>query len=83
MKHLRRFVALAAILLASCQGPDLVRIQSERANWALATRCADGWFQSLPFDVDDERIVRDALADWDEALKADEALLGWPLGGSR
>ncbi len=66
----------ALLLIPSCAGPDPLRLKSERANHTLATRCADGWFQDLPFTAEDQRIVVKALIDWDNALKADEALVG-------
>lgn len=70
-------------LIPSCAGPDRVRLASERANWRLAQRCADGWFQALPFAPQDEQLVRDALADWNAALEADEKLAGWSAGGAK
>lgn len=77
MKRSTILAALAGLLcLAGCSGPDALRLKSERANHALAERCADGWFQALPHTPDDERIVRKALDDWDGALAADEALVG-------
>lgn len=95
MKRFHASLALACVLLlASCHGPDPVRIASERANWRLASRCADGWFeaseklkavstdpvQGLP-TVDDQRLIRNALSDWDKALTADEELAQPILGG--
>lgn len=82
MKNTRtRCAALGALLLClllvSCSGVDPVRLSSERANWRLAQRCADGWFGDLPFTPHDEQLVREALADWDRALTADEKLAGW------
>lgn len=75
------FLLLALLaLLSSCQGPDLVRLRAERAGYELARRCADGWFQRLPVTPDDERLVRQSLADWDRSLQADERLAGAPLG---
>lgn len=76
-------LAVVAMSLCSCQGPDPIRLKSERANWALMQRCADGWFQGLPATPHDQQLVRDAAARWDAALKADEALVGWPVGGVR
>lgn len=73
---------LAATVLASCQGPDPLRVRAERASYQLAQRCADGWFTALPFVADDERLVRQSLADWDRRLQADEKLVG-PLGGGK
>lgn len=73
---------IAAVLLfalCGCQGPDPVRLRAERASYDLAVRCADGWFQRLPFTADDERVVRASLLDWDAALDADEALAGWAV----
>jgi hypothetical protein len=82
-KFHRVLAAVALFALASCQGPDPVRLASERANWKLTQRCADGWFGGLPFTAQDERVVRGALDDWDKALTADEALVQWPLGGAK
>lgn len=85
MKHITikwAFVALFAILTA-CQGPDPIRLRSERANLNLAARCAEGWFNGLPWTLQDQQLVNQALADWDRALKADEALVQWPAGGGK
>lgn len=77
MKRSTILAALAGLLcLTSCAGPDPLRLKSERANHALAERCADGWFQALPHTPEDERLVRGSLDDWDRALAADEALVG-------
>ncbi len=65
---------IALLALASCQGPDPIRLRSERANLALAKRCADGWFNGLPWAPHDRVLVEKAFDDWDRALKADEAL---------
>jgi len=64
------------LLLTACAGTDSLRVASDRANHRLATRCADGWFQSLPATEQDQRLVRNALADWEAAIKADEAIVG-------
>tara|TARA_R110002095_G_scaffold55543_1_gene47840 strand:+ start:2199 stop:2474 length:276 start_codon:yes stop_codon:yes gene_type:complete len=69
--------------LPSCVGPNPVRLASERANWRLASTCAEGWFESKPVAEHDKKLIRDALGDWDRALTADEELVGWPLGGSK
>lgn len=66
----------------ACQGPDPLRVRAERASFGLAQRCAEGWFHTLPWTPDDERLVRQSLADWDRRLQADEDLVG-PLGGVR
>jgi hypothetical protein len=68
---------LAAITLTACQGPDPVRLRNERAAHTAAVRCADGWFQGLPWTPHDELMMRQGLADWERAITADEALLGW------
>lgn len=70
---------LLALTATACQGPDPVRLRAERASYFHAVRCADGWFHGLRFTADDERVVRAALADWDNALSADEALAGWTV----
>lgn len=75
----KTLVALLAVTLASCQGPDPVRLHAERKSHAMAVRCADGWFRGLTFTEHDEKLVRDALADWDSAILADEKLLGWTV----
>lgn len=80
MKRSGTSAILAALLISACVGPDPIRLASERANYNLAVRCADGWFQHLPFLPADEQVVRSALIDWDQALQADEALLQWPIG---
>ena len=83
MKNLMKLCALAALsLLVACQGPDPIRLRSERANLALAKRCANGWFSALPFTADDMRLVQQAFDDWDLALQADEKLVAPMLGGS-
>lgn len=88
-KNPQRILALLALfavccaVLPSCAGPDRVRLASERSNWRLASTCADGWFKATPFQPHDEKLVRDALADWHRALEADEKLAGWPLGGGK
>lgn len=64
------------LLLTSCAGIDQARVASDRANHRLATRCADGWFQSLPATPQDQQLVRNALADWEAAIVADERLVG-------
>lgn len=66
------------LVLPACQGPDPIRLRSERANLAFARRCAEGWFTALPWTEHDKVLVLRALDDWDRALVADEALLGWP-----
>lgn len=71
-------IAVIAVVLSSCTGPDALRIRADRANHALATRCADGWFGSLPVTADDQRLVRNALGDWEKRIDADEQ-----AGGSR
>jgi hypothetical protein len=76
-------VGLFLPLLCACQGPDPIRLRSERANHALAARCAEGWFAALPWTEHDKMLVEKALSDWDRALKADEALLQWPVGGAK
>lgn len=73
-------IGMAVLGCLGCQGPDPVRLKSERANYYLAKRCADGWFQALPFTVQDEQLVRGALEDWDRALRADETLATGPIG---
>lgn len=87
MNNLKKWATIVvAFLLVACSGPDAVRIRAERANLTLAQRCADGWFQALPWTPHDEQLVRAALADWDRALAADEALLAWPVapaGGAK
>lgn len=84
MKHLRIVLALCAGVLASCSGgPNAARVLAERKSHALAVRCAEGWFQGLPFTVDDQRIVEASLLDWHESLATEEALLGWPAGGAK
>jgi hypothetical protein len=78
-------IALLAFA-ASCQGgPDPIRLRSERANHAVAARCAQGWFTGLPWTEHDKMLVEKALSDWDLALKADEALLQFPVaaGGAK
>lgn len=81
MKHIAKWASVALLaLLVACQGPDPVRLRSERANHALAARCAQGWFDGLPFAEHDKMLVGKALNDWDAALKADEALSAWPAG---
>jgi hypothetical protein len=74
---IKSFVALF-VIFAACQGPDAIRLRSERANHALAARCAEGWFAGLPWTEHDKALVIQAFADWDAALKADEALLTLP-----
>ncbi len=75
-------ILAALLLLAGCAGgPDPIRLQSERASHALATRCADGWFQGLPWTPEDERLVRLSLADWQRAIEADAKLLEPTLPG--
>lgn len=77
-------VFLTLSFLASCQGPDPIRISAERANFELARRCADGWFQKIPFTAEDVRMVNNAFGDWDKSLKAEEALINFPIrGGER
>jgi len=84
MKNLMKWGAvLALFLLASCQGPDPIRLRSERANLNLAKRCAEGWFKALPFTADDVRLVQQAFGDWDLALQADEKLAAPLLGGGQ
>lgn len=70
------------VATTACQGPDPLRVRAERASYQLAQRCADGWFHSLPFTAEDDRLVRQSLADWDRRLQADEALVG-PIGGGK
>lgn len=72
---MKKTLLLLSLVLASCCGPDPIRLSSERANWKLAQRCADGWFKKLEFTQFDEQLVRKSLADWDQALSADEALV--------
>lgn len=67
---------LLLLLLPACVAHDPVRIQADRANLALATRLADGWFGSLPHSPDDVRLVRAALADWSVRLDAEERAAG-------
>jgi len=75
-----RLTLLACLALCACAGgPDPVRLASDRANLALATRCADGWFRALPFVADDERLVRAALADWQRRIESDERLAAGPV----
>ena len=69
-----------AFLCACSGGPDPVRIRQERAVHALAKRAFDGWFQGLPFTPDDAQRCYSALEDWENALRADEALLANPAG---
>lgn len=76
-------IVVCCTVLPSCAGPNPVRLASERANWRLANTCADGWFESKPVVEHDKKLVRDALADWNRALEADEKLVGWPLGGAK
>ena len=87
MKNLRLLCAILALLLlpllTCCSGPDQLRLRSERANHALAARCAQGWFTGLPWTETDRTLVTRSLDDWDRALKADEALLQSPLGGGK
>lgn len=61
---------------ACCGGPDPVRHRAELTSLALAKRCADGWFQGLPKTAEDERLVRQSLADWESRLAADSKALG-------
>lgn len=69
--------ALLLLALCSCQGgPDIVRYKAESSSYTLAKRCADGWFQGLPFVPNDAEIVYKALDDWDGRLAADAKLLG-------
>jgi alkanesulfonate monooxygenase SsuD/methylene tetrahydromethanopterin reductase-like flavin-dependent oxidoreductase (luciferase family) len=75
-------VVLVAVLCA-CQGPDPVRVQAERASFALAAKCADGWFKALPFTPHDAELVHKSLADWDQRIKSDEQLLAAPFGGAK
>ena len=68
-------------LLASCGGgPDPIRLRQDRAVHRLAGRAFDGWFLGLPFTEEDKLLSYAALADWDAAIKADEALLATPVG---
>lgn len=79
-----RILFLAALAaLSACSGPNPVRLRAERANHALAVRCADGWFRGLPFTPHDEQLVRQALADWDRSLQAEERLVAAPIGEPR
>ena len=80
MRTARTLIVLVLALLASCKGPDHVRIASDRANLALAKRCADGWFLDLPFVAQDAELVRKAIGDWERALNADEAIV---VGGAK
>jgi alkanesulfonate monooxygenase SsuD/methylene tetrahydromethanopterin reductase-like flavin-dependent oxidoreductase (luciferase family) len=83
---MKPLLCLVALCLASCQGPDPVRLRAEETGYQLAARCADGWFLGLPFTPHDEKLVRDSLADWRRALDADAALLAAPTvpeGGGR
>lgn len=66
----------------ACQGPDPLRVRAERASYQVAQRCAEGWFRALPYTTEDDRLVRQSLADWDRRLQADEALVG-PIGGGK
>jgi hypothetical protein len=74
-------IALFAFALCACQGPDPIRLRSERANLALAQRCAEGWFTGLPWTEHDRMLVLQSFGDWERALAADEKLLGWPAPG--
>lgn len=76
MRRRLRSTTLLLILLASCQGPDPVRYQAERASHALAARCADGWFSGLPAPLVDQELVRKSLDDWARRLDSDARLLG-------
>lgn len=75
MRTAQTVIVLLLAMLASCAGPDRVRIASDRANLALAKRCADGWFLAIPFVAQDAELVRKALDDWERALNADEAIV--------
>lgn len=70
-------ILFTLLLLASCAGgPDMLRYQAELKSHALAKRCADGWFQQLPYVQTDADQVYKALSDWDARLAADAQLLG-------
>lgn len=73
---MKRIAALCVLFLASCApSADWVRLEAEKANLKLAKRCADGWFQALPFTPDDQRLVEAAFADWQRSIEAEEKLL--------
>lgn len=73
-------VGLLALFLifASCVGaPDPMRHQAEQQALALTKRLADDWFAGKPIPAaEDQRIVRDAIADIERRLAVDAATLG-------
>lgn len=66
---MKKIAVICLLLLSSCCGIDTV---AERKNLALAQRCADGWFQGLPINEEDKRLVTNALEDWRKAVEAAE-----------
>lgn len=87
MTRSRLRLTISGLLMLACcacaAGPDPVRLAAEKANLALAERCADGWFRGLPFAPHDEQLVRQAFADWRRSLEAEQALADWPSGSPR
>jgi hypothetical protein len=66
---MKKIAVVCLLLLSSCCGIDTA---ADRKNLALAERCADGWFQDLPVTEEDQRLVRNALQDWRNAIEAAE-----------
>lgn len=66
---MKKIAVVCLFLLSSCCGIDTA---AERKNLALAQRCADGWFQGLPINEEDKRLVTNALEDWRKAVEAAE-----------
>lgn len=79
MQRLKTWAVAPFLLLAvACQGPDLLRHQTDVAGYELAKRCARGWFSSAQFTPLDEAAVTAALGDWHGRLVAEAHLIGAP-----
>jgi len=68
---MKRYLPLLLVLTGCC-GVDHVRLRSDKANLALAEKCAEGWFQGQPVSVEDQRLVRNALEDWRKRIALEE-----------
>lgn len=70
-------LSLVFLLLSGCcGGPDPVRHAADTADQKLFESVADRWFRGVAWTVDDERLVRQALADRAARLAAEAQLLG-------
>lgn len=74
---MKKIATIAALLaLASCAGPNPVRVQQNRTNYTFASKLAGDYFAGKPApDPEQQGIVIRSLEDWRKAIESDEAAL--------